>query len=298
MKRIYISGCGGMLGDAFYHEFKDDYNLKCTDIDVNEDWLTYCDIQCLDEYRKDVEVFNPDYLFHLGACTNLEQCEKFPLVARATNYLSVGQAVQIANNLDILLLYISTAGIFDGKKDVYDEEDKPSPMGIYAKTKYAGERIVLADAKKHLVCRASWMVGGGPKKDKTFPHLVLKQIKAGKKTLHIVNDKRGTITYARDFAKNTRLLIEGKHTGLFNMANCGNTNRLEIAKEIVSILGLENDIEIVEVPSSYFKKSYHAPRPDRECLINRQLDELGLNIMRDWRIALREYLEEYYSNYL
>jgi dTDP-4-dehydrorhamnose reductase len=45
MKRIYIAGCGGMLGDAFYKQFNNNYELKCTDIDVNENWLSYLDFR-------------------------------------------------------------------------------------------------------------------------------------------------------------------------------------------------------------------------------------------------------------
>lgn len=296
MKKIYMSGCGGMLGEAFYSQFKDDYHLKCTDIDVNEKWLSYCDIKDLKEYFSQVMDFNPDYLFHLGALTDLEYCELHRLEAIIINQWATSYATFIADELDIPLLYISTAGIFDGKKDAYDEEDKPNPKSIYGKTKYEGEMIVLKDAKKHLVCRAAWMMGGGPEKDKSFIHLILKQIKTGKKTLRIVNDKRGTITYTHDFAKNVKLLIESKHTGLFNIVNRGNTSRLEIVKEIISILRLEKEIEILEVSSDYFKDNYHAPRPDCECLINKRLDKLGLNIMRSWKTALKEYLEDYYSN--
>ena len=47
MKKIYIAGCGGMLGEAFYHQFGKDYELKCTDIDVNDDWLSYLDFRDL-----------------------------------------------------------------------------------------------------------------------------------------------------------------------------------------------------------------------------------------------------------
>ena len=42
-KKIYIAGSGGMLGDAFYKVFSKDYNIKCTDIDVNENWLSSLD---------------------------------------------------------------------------------------------------------------------------------------------------------------------------------------------------------------------------------------------------------------
>ena len=75
-KRIYISGCGGMLGEAFYKVFGTEYDIKCTDIDLNESWLSFLDFRDRVSYLKDVEDFNPDFLFHLGAYTNLEFCEK------------------------------------------------------------------------------------------------------------------------------------------------------------------------------------------------------------------------------
>ena len=293
MKKIYISGCGGMLGDAFYHEFKDDYKLKCTDINVNEPWISHCDITDMQSYCRQVEYFEPDYLFHLGAITNLESCEMFRLEAITTNVMATHHAVTIVDILDIPLLYIGTAGIFDGKQVAYDEGDPPAPLGVYARTKYDGEEYVLNHPIEHLVCRASWMMGGGRFKDKTFVYKILKQIEEGKKTIHVVNDKRGTMTYTHDFAKNVKLLIEKDQTGLFNMANIGNTSRLEIAEEIIRILGYEKEIEIIGVPSSYFKKDYHAPRPDCECLINKHLDREGLNIMRPWKVALKEYLESF-----
>jgi dTDP-4-dehydrorhamnose reductase len=74
-KKIYIAGAGGMLGEAFYRIFKDDYEIKCTDKDVNEKWLGFLDFRNFETYRKDVEAFKPDFLFHLGAHTDLEYCE-------------------------------------------------------------------------------------------------------------------------------------------------------------------------------------------------------------------------------
>ena len=52
-----------MLGDAFYRQFKDGYKLRCTDYDLNEDWLSYLDFRDIDSYRKDVVEFRPNYLF-------------------------------------------------------------------------------------------------------------------------------------------------------------------------------------------------------------------------------------------
>ena len=167
-KKIYMAGCGGMLGEAFYKVFSEAYDLKCTDIDVNESWLSSLDFRDRDAYKNDVQSFQPDYLFHLGASTNLEHCELHINDTYITNTLAVKNAVYIANGLNIPILYISTAGIFDGTKPMYDDWEQPNPLGHYARSKYAGEVFVEKNSYRYLICRAGWMMGGGPKKDKSL----------------------------------------------------------------------------------------------------------------------------------
>jgi len=290
-----MAGAGGMLGEAFYKHFKDDYALKCTDIDVNDDWLSYLDFRDADAYHADVAAFNPQWLFHLGAYTDLEFCELHSDDAYKTNTTSVEHAVRIANKLKISLLYISTAGIFNGQKDSYDEGDRPDPIGHYAKSKYLGEKFVQENAKDYLICPAGWMMGGGARKDKKFIQKLMKQLAGGRKTLHIVNDKLGTPTYTHDFAANTRLLAERGQRGLFNMVCGGLTSRLEVAHELIALLGLYNEVLIEEVGSDFFAKEYFADRPPCERLINKRLENLGLNVMRDWKVALADYVRNYYS---
>tara|TARA_B100000767_G_scaffold4113_1_gene3874 strand:- start:130 stop:1038 length:909 start_codon:yes stop_codon:yes gene_type:complete len=297
-KRIYIAGSGGMLGEAFYAQFKDSYDLKCTDKDLNDDWLSFLDFRDRDAYINDVEEFKPDYLFHIGAYTNLEFCEENANDTYDTNTLSVENAVFIANKLDIPLLYISTAGIFDGKKELYDDWDIPNPLGVYARSKYMGERFVCENAKRFLVCRAGWMMGSGPKKDKKFIQKLMKQIKDGNKELFIVNDKDGTPTYTHDFAKTVKQLIQKEYWGLYNCVCGGQTSRFEVAEELISLLGKKDDIKITSVNSEYFKDIYYAERPPSERLLTKKLDLRGVNKMRDWRISLKEYINKYYEGYI
>ena len=297
-KRIYIAGCGGMLGEAFYKQFKDEYEIKCTDKDVNEDWLSFLDFRDFEAYKKDVLDFKPDYLFHLGAYTDLEFCEQNPDETYITNTLAVENAVYIANELDIPLLYISTAGIFDGKKNCYDDWDTPNPLGVYARSKYMGERFVVENAKRYLVCRAGWMMGSGPKKDKKFIQKLMKQLKDGKKELFIVDDKDGTPTYTHDFAKTVKELLKKEYWGLYNCVCGGQTSRLEVAQKLLKILGKEQEIKINIVTSEYFKEEYFAERPASERLVTKKLDLRGINKMRDWKVALKEYVENYYMGYL
>ena len=297
-KKIYIAGCGGMLGEAFHHQFKDSYELKCTDKDVNDTWLSFLDFRDYDAYAKDVKDFNPDYLFHLGAYTDLEYCERHPEDTYATNTLAVENAVYIANSLDIPLLYISTAGIFDGAKDLYDDWDMPNPLGVYARSKYMGERYVAENARRFLICRAGWMMGAGPSKDKKFIQKLMKQLKDGKKELFIVDDKDGTPTFTHDFARNVKALIEKEYWGLYNMVCGGETSRLEVAAELLKLNGLEGKVKITSVKSDFFKETYFAERPPCERLVNRKLNLRNLNLMQDWKVALHQYIEKYYKGYL
>lgn len=287
-----------MLGEAFYHQFKDFYDLKCTDKDVNEPWLSFLDFRDLDAYRKDVTAFKPDYLFHLGAYTNLEFCEQNVDDTYATNTMSVENAVYLANELDIPLLYISTAGIFDGEKELYDDWDLPNPLGVYARSKYMGERYVAENAKRFLICRAGWMMGAGPTKDKKFIQKLMKQLKDGKKELFIVDDKDGTPTYTHDFAKNVKALIEKEYWGLYNMVCGGQTSRLEVAGELLRLLGLNDKVKITSVKSDFFKETYFAERPPCERLINKKLELRNLNLMQEWPVALKQYIDRYYQGYL
>jgi dTDP-4-dehydrorhamnose reductase len=78
----------------------------------------------------------------------------------------------------------------------------------------------------------------------------------------------------------------------------GITGRLEVAQELVRILGLEEQVKITAVNSVYWKDIYFADRPRSERLTNEKLNLRGMNIMRDWRVCLKEYIDLYYREYL
>ena len=294
---MYIAGCGGMLGDAFYKFYNRKYTLKCSDINTNDEkWLEHLDFNKFKDYKNNVKKFKPHFLVHLGALTDLEYCELNPKKTYLTNYISVENATYLANDLGIPIIYISTAGIFDGKKDKYDDWDHPNPLCHYARSKYAGELFVSKYAKRGLVCRAGWMMGGGIKKDKKFVNKIIKQILENKKKLYVVKDKLGTPTYTHDFVKNLDILLQNKYWGVYNLVCQDVTSRYEVASEIVKILNLEKKIKIQKVSSNFFKKDYFVKRPFSERLINSKLQLRDIDIMRDWKTCLKEYLENSYKD--
>lgn len=293
MKKIFIAGGGGMLGAAFYEIFKNNYELMITDKDVSEKWIKKLDFNDKEKYENLVKEFNPDYLFHLGALTDLEYCERNISLTYLSNTISVETAVGISNSLNIPILYISTAGIFDGKKEIYDDWDLPNPINHYGRSKYFGEKFVVDNSKDYTICRAGWMMGGGPKKDKKFINKILTQILNGSKEIFIVNDKLGTPTYTIDFAKNVKYLIENNAKGIFNLICDDKTSRLEVAKFIIEKLNLSSQIKINEVSSDYFKKDYFVKRPYSEILIPQRLKLKQMYKMRNWKESLTEYLDIY-----
>ncbi|WP_339752678.1 SDR family oxidoreductase [uncultured Winogradskyella sp.] len=291
--KVYIAGCGGMLGRAVYSYFAKRCIVKATDIDLNIDWLEYADVRDYKSMEESINDFQPELIINLAALTDLEFCENNAENSWLTNALGAENIALISKKLGVPMVYISTAGIVDGEQDVYNDFDAPNPLGTYAKSKYHGEVFVKNYLEKFFVFRAGWMMGGGPKKDKKFINKIYQQIKSGQKELFIVDDKLGTPTYTHSFARGIFKVVETDLYGVYNQVCEGDCSRYEVAVELVDLLGLSDDIKITKVSSDYFKEEYFAPRPASEKLINMKLNARGINFMPHWKEALRDYSKEF-----
>lgn len=291
--RVYIAGCGGMLGSSVYSHFSKQCVVTATDIDVNENWLSYGDVRDYSEIRKHILDVKPHVIINLAAMTDLEQCEIQRDNTWLTNALGAENLGLVANELHVPYVFISTAGIFDGEQEYYTDFDEPNPLAYYAKSKAYAERWVCQSVSQHYVFRAGWMMGGGPKKDKKFINKIYKQLLNGVTTLHVVSDKLGTPTYTVDFARGIQTLLESDQYGLYNQVCNGSGSRLDVAREFVHLLDLQDKITLIEVNSDFFASEYSAPRPPSEKLVNLKLNARNLNVMRDWRVCLSEYAPQF-----
>jgi len=287
--KIYIAGCGGMLGEAVYNKFNAIANVCATDIDVSANWLSYADVREYKAIKKSVFDFGPDIIVNLAALTDMEYCENNQENAWLTNALGAENLALLAANLDIPYVYISTAGIFGGEKEFFNDFDTPNPLSYYAKSKYHGELVTKQFVKKHFVVRAGWMMGGGPSKDKKFVNKIYRQIISGAKQLNVVDDKLGTPTYTVDFAEGLYRLVESELYGTYNQVCEGSCSRYDVALEFIKLLGLEKDVFVKKVPSDFFAEEYFAPRPPSEKLICMKLKARDIYIMRDWKTCLGDY---------
>jgi dTDP-4-dehydrorhamnose reductase len=295
--KICITGASGMLADAFIKYYKKKgAAMLLLDIDSTEGSVINADVGDFARISKVISDYNPQIVMHLAARTDLEYCENNSQETWRTNALGTENVANICSALDIPMVYISTAGIFDGKKNEYNDYDDPNPLNVYGSSKYAGEKAVTQLLSRYFVFRAGWMMGGGPNKDKKFVSKILKQIKNGKSVLKVVDDKLGTPTYTHDFVRTIDKVILSNYYGVFNLVCEGLCSRYDVANEIIKTLGL--DIKIEKVNSDYFHKEYFAIRPYSEQLIPLKLRELGFYNMRDWKTCLREYLKNEWITYL
>lgn len=284
--RVFIAGGDGMLGSYVKKVFEGS-EVLLTDITGK---VPYCEVSNASLVNEIVTPFAPDLIINLAAMTDLEECEKEYNMCIDSNYIGCVNLYKYANSIRIPYVFISTAGVFGGEKDFYEDDDKPNPLGVYAKSKVLSEEYLQNTGFNNTwVFRAGWMMGGGKDKDKKFVNKFMKQVRAGKKQIHVVDDKLGTPTYCKDFANSIkRHLDEDLPFGLYNMVSKGDASRYDAAIKIKELLNL--DVDIIKVDSDFFKEEYFALRPLSERLINKKLDDMGRNYMRNWDEALTDYL--------
>lgn len=293
-KKIFIAGANGMLGTTLQNIVQNDGYLL-TDIETTEN-IKFCDIRNIGETAKIVREYKPEIIFNFAALVDLEYCETNKDDCYLTNTIASVNLFNLSRDLDIPYVFISTAGIFGNDKEFYTEEDQPYPLSAYGKSKYYTEQLLLNQKyEKYWIFRAGWMMGGGPDKDKKFVNKIMKKVKTGTKDLYVVDDKLGVPTYTKDFAKSImRHIEEDLPYGLYNMVSQGEASRYETAIEMNSHLKL--GLNINKVDSDYYSEEYFAPRPYSEKLINDKLNKLDRNYMREWKVCLHEYLDEYFKN--
>lgn len=297
-ERVLITGCGGMLGLDVYNILSNaTANIIATDIDLNEKWLEYLDVRDIQACEKVFKEFAPSIVFHLAALTDLEYCEKNQADTWMVNALGTENIALLSRQYDATMVYIGTAGIFDGKMKEYNDFDQPNPLSYYAKAKYHGEIFIQQYLSKYYIFRAGWMMGGGISKDKKFINKIYKKIKKGLPELHVVDDKLGNPTYTANFADSILKVLSTGYYGLYNQVCGGNGSRFDVAVEFIRLLGLSDKITITNVTSDYFNKEYFAPRPYSERLVNFKLTARKINHMKDWKECLAEYSKIFIKDY-
>jgi dTDP-4-dehydrorhamnose reductase len=286
--KMLVTGAAGMLGSALIPALnKRGHKVFATDL-APVDKIDLLDVRDNIQINTIIDKIKPEMVLHLAAETDVDRCELEPEHAFLTNTIGTQNVALACQKRNILMVYISTIGVFYGDQiEPYSEFDTPNPINIYGRSKLEGEKIVQNLLERYYIVRAGWMVGGGPKRDKKFIGKIIKQIKE-KNVLKAVNDKIGSPTYTVDFSKCLTDLIETGYYGLYHCTNKGYCSRFDVAKKIVEFMG-RSDVTVEQVSSAYFPLP--AMRARSEMSRNYKLELLGKDTMRNWEDALKEYID-------
>jgi len=287
--KILVTGAAGMLGSALCPELMQrKHEVLATDLAPVDEGIEYLDVRSYKQVEEFVDRIKPDMVMHLAAETDVDKCELEPDHAFLTNTIGTQHVTLLCQKRSIMMVYISTIGVFYGDKpEPYTEFDSPNPINVYGQSKLEGEKIIQSLLDRYYIVRAGWMVGGGPKRDKKFVAKIIKKINEGTE-LKAVNDKVGSPTYTVDFSKCLADLIETGYHGLYHCTNKGFGSRFDVAEKIVDFLG-RSDVTVEPVSSAYFPLP--AARARSEMSRNYKLELLGMDTTRNWEDALKEYID-------
>jgi dTDP-4-dehydrorhamnose reductase len=169
----------------------------------------------------------------------------------------------------------------------YTEADEPNPFSAYGISKLAGEKFLSYLWEKHFLIRTCGLYGhaGLDGKGMNFVENMLKKAQTGQ-PLRVVHDQRVTPTSTRELARKVTELIETNYFGLYHITSGGDCTWYEFAREIFALAGITAQLE----PTTQNEFNAPARRPAYSVLENARLKNLGLDDLKPWREALREYL--------
>lgn len=278
-KKVLITGANGQLGRALRTDFPHAEFVTRGELDVADS-----EILTARRWR--------DYgtIINAAAYTAVDTAEtpegrKDAWLANAT---AVAALSRIATEFDITLVNISSDYVFDGTNNPHDEDEPPSPLGVYGQTKAAGDTIVET-VPKHYTVRTTWVVGDGNNFVRTMKSLAERDIKPT-----VVDDQIGRLTFTSDLSNAIKHLLDTKaEYGTYNLSNDGDqASWATIAKEVYILSGKSNDdVTPVSTEEYYADKKGIAPRPLQSTLDLAKIKATGF-APREWRQALRDYLAD------
>ena len=270
-----------MLGSCFNKHAIQNFNLAFLKNDT--------DITDLKNVQNQLNEVQPHIIIHTAAYTDVDGCELNHKKALNVNVNATSNIVDYCNKNKTKLIYFSSTGIYgDYKKKAYIETDSPKPTTMHHQSKWLAEKYIKQSLNNFLILRVGWLYGGHLMHKNNFVYKRFKEAQS-KNIIHSSSEQIGNPTNCEEVVQQTLLLLQCNKKGIFNCVNSGvNISRFDYVKEIITN----------SIPKCIVKKadpnSFNRPAPvsSNESAINKKLIENDLNIMSDWKIALKHYIKE------
>ena len=233
------------------------------------------------------------WIINCAAYTAVDKAEDDPAMAQKLNADALITICTAAKRYGAQLIHFSTDYVFDGFSSVpYIETDTPNPQSVYGRTKLQGEQHIIELLPDHYIIRTAWLYG---KSGANFVSTMLRLMNE-KDILKVVNDQRGSPTYAVDLAKAVlRIMqLDNHRYGIYHYSNEGNITWYDFACEIYrqgKEMGLiTRTCSVVPCTSSEFPQKAH--RPSFSLLNKQKIKEAFALSVPNWNESLTSYLKE------
>lgn len=237
---ILVTGADGQLGREMQIASRGSRNrFIFTDIAGEHERLDITDQQAIADI---VRENNVNVIVNCAAYTNVDKAETDPETANLLNNIAAGNLADAMKAVNGTLIHISTDYVFQGDRNIPCREDWPTkPLGVYGKTKLAGENSIEATGCASIIIRTAWLYSPfGKNFVKT-----MRDLTSSRESLKVVFDQVGTPTYAGDLAETICSIIETGQmdkTGIYHFSNEGVCSWFDFAKAICEMSGNTCDI--------------------------------------------------------
>jgi dTDP-4-dehydrorhamnose reductase len=274
--RVTIFGATGLLGKALLQEWKHNSVSPLGSKDA--------DIRDPRQVNDAILRTRPDWIVLAAAYTDVDGCESNRELCMDVNCQGAVNVAEAAKQHHTRLLFLSSDYVFDGTKTApYQTSDPRAPRSVYGRSKAQAEEQIIQILPECCIVRTSWLFGVG---GRCFPDTILK-LAASRSAIDVVDDQRGSPTYAVDLADAIIRLCRAGAGGLVHATNQGECTWFEFAREIVGLAGLKTEVR----PTTSDKFVRPAERPKYSGLSPGSLQAYGITLP-PWQDALRRYLEQ------
>lgn len=282
MQKIIVTGINGQLGS----ELKDLFIFENT---YEVIYLSRLELplEKLSDIQPTLSKFSPEIIIHAAAYTAVDKAEEERELANKINHLASAEIASYCKHSNCKLIAISTDYVFDGESNLpLKESALVNPINEYGKSKLLGEKVIQEILPSSIIIRTSWVYSvHGDNFVKTMVRLMTER-----KEISVINDQKGSPTYARDLALAINRIIgfvEWK-PGIYHFSNEGEISWYEFAVSIKRIYNL--DCQIHPIPTA----SYPTPakRPKYSLLDKTKIKETYKVEVPFWEDSLTQMLSQ------
>ena len=308
---IWVIGSKGMLGSEFsrlLEKNKIPHVGTSREVDARDfkALMAYADKAERENYisaHKNGEPRRIQWIVNCSAYNAVEKAQSDKTAAKELNQDAPKNIARVAREIGAKLIHVSTDYVFDGKaSSPYKETDAKGPLGVYGQTKSAGEDEIQKTMTQYFIFRTSWLYGF----DRPNFVYTMANLMNSKEEIKVVNDQRGSPTFAGDLAEAMLMTIksvdkrgsnifskEGLPYGIYHFTDLGETTWFDFAVEIKRLLKkhkrLENDCKII--PCSTEEYGAKVQRPAYSVLSKEKIiSALKIRIPK-WQDSLERFVK-------